>query len=140
MDLNKPIDSLNNTLLHLAVNASHLEATRILLSQKADPKIQNLKGDTPFHKATENGHLTSGLPIVALLLAHGASPKQKNHLGKTPLQTVTNIDAAVFVSVFSSRNLSYQAADLSVVSFIEDYAKENEIPLVKLSLVAFLCV
>ncbi|XP_011172017.2 transient receptor potential channel pyrexia-like [Solenopsis invicta] len=47
-----------NTALHHAVMQDSEEATQILLSEYADPKICNNSGNTPFHIAAERGNIT----------------------------------------------------------------------------------
>jgi ankyrin repeat protein len=57
-DLNAPdLNQRCNTALHLAVERNELEVVKFLLSQGANPNIENYFGKTPLHFAEERNHV-----------------------------------------------------------------------------------
>ena len=80
MSINQQDDS-GDTLLHLAVQAEDLIQVQSLLSQGANPSIQNIEENTPLHIAVH--HL---LPqFVQVLLKSGSNPNIKDSLGRSPM-------------------------------------------------------
>jgi len=70
------------TPLHLAVEKGLADNVRVLLYYKANPNIQDNKGNTPLHYYAMQKN-DSMIPIV--LIRHGADPNKKNFLGQTAL-------------------------------------------------------
>jgi len=78
-------DDLDNTLLHIAAGAGHLESVEFLLSKRdlIKPSLnkQNHIGDTPLHKAAFRGYHE----VIKQLLKGGCDSKVKNRDGKIPV-------------------------------------------------------
>jgi len=66
--------------LHSAVAGQHLEASRILLENGADPNAVQSEEFTPLMAAAQNGQAS----MVALLLQHGADPAARTRDGRAP--------------------------------------------------------
>jgi ankyrin repeat protein len=69
------------TPLHLAVSQGHLELSRMLLENEADPRMHDNNGDTPLHLAASGCHLE----IIRILLEYNAEVNSRNEDGSTPL-------------------------------------------------------
>ena len=56
--LSAPVDSQNNTPLHIAAERGHLDTVRLLVEQTFDTtSAKNSKGKTPMHLAAKCGHI-----------------------------------------------------------------------------------
>lgn len=78
------VDSRGCSALHLASWAGHADICKLLLTHPtlpADPNSANLQNETPLHYASQHGHLT----VLIELLAHGADPSILNFRDESPL-------------------------------------------------------
>jgi uncharacterized protein len=67
--------------LHEAAERGALEATRLLLSKKANPHALDLEGSTPLHEAAARAHLE----VAELLVMHRAEINTRDLAGHTRL-------------------------------------------------------
>ncbi len=89
LDVNAQDNYSKKTALHeaawmsipMGVTEKYVE---FLLKNKANPNIQDNKGETPLHSAA----FFMQIPNVKLLLNYGANPTIKNQNGKTPVNIV----------------------------------------------------
>ncbi len=79
-DIDKKED-LGYSPLAIAVARGHVEATRVLLQNRADVNTQDDKGNTPLHYVGEHNYLA----VAELLLEYGADVSIKNNSGNQPL-------------------------------------------------------
>lgn len=79
--LNMVDSKLRWSPLYRTVICGHIEATKFLLSQGADPNIKNNLGETPLHQAAE----ISQAKLVKILLKYKADPNSQQNDGNTPL-------------------------------------------------------
>eukprot|EP00746_Dinoflagellata_sp_MGD_P134722 gnl/MRDRNA2_/MRDRNA2_68599_c0_seq1.p1 gnl/MRDRNA2_/MRDRNA2_68599_c0~~gnl/MRDRNA2_/MRDRNA2_68599_c0_seq1.p1 ORF type:complete len:534 (-),score=73.72 gnl/MRDRNA2_/MRDRNA2_68599_c0_seq1:99-1517(-) len=70
----------SSTALHVAVKRSKLSVLQILLSNGADPALQDNFGNLPVHFAMEHGHQL----VLEALLASARGSDQLSWLAKTP--------------------------------------------------------
>lgn len=63
-----------NLAIHIAAQNGHTDLVKFLLSEKADPNVQNGKGQTPLHMTVEYDFYF----LSKVLLDAGADPKKKN--------------------------------------------------------------
>ncbi|KAL6052488.1 Fem-1-like protein b [Balamuthia mandrillaris] len=84
----KERDDMDNTPLHLAAGAGHLDMVQLLLEDKygADINAQNEHGKTPLHQAAWRGNLA----IVKLLTARGAKQDIEDRDGHLPRDLARN--------------------------------------------------
>ena len=86
------------TALHMAVRDRNLEAVRALLSNGADPDIEDRgRKSTPLRRAVANtgrggtgGQTDTAIEIVRLLLECGADPEHVNRSGKRMTESTRN--------------------------------------------------
>lgn len=101
-------DSEGNTPLHYAVQLESNDAyalINILLERSANPNIQNLRGQVPFHLLCHNEKLRQLFPMhytemISTLLSHGANPSIPSQTGCTALHLALyhhDIDTAVLL-------------------------------------------
>jgi hypothetical protein len=88
-DLDEP-DHANNTPLHAASIAGHVDIVKLLLDSGCIVDPVNLSRDTPLHDAIDNGHLE----CVKLLLSAGANPRKANGKGEDPSDLIDDEDDA----------------------------------------------
>ena len=60
---------------------SNIDLLKTILTNKADPNIQDIHGNTPLHLAAIREHPA----YLSILLAAGAQPNKQNNNKKTPL-------------------------------------------------------
>ena len=65
-----------------------MEVVKKLIQAGRDVNEQNGWGNTPLHKASENGHVE----VITALLAAGADKSIEAWLGETPLDVADNQD------------------------------------------------
>ena len=70
-----------STPLHFAVLSSQHQNSKILISNGANPNMQDASGNTPMHYAV----LKKDLPMIRLLNDNGASGTVKNMDGSSPI-------------------------------------------------------
>ncbi|KAM6305459.1 CARD- and ANK-domain containing inflammasome adapter protein-like [Aegotheles albertisi] len=75
------LNSLSETLLHVAAAHEHLTIMEYLISKGAKTDVKDKGGRTPLHRAAEKGHGDA----VKVLLRCGASMYSLDREGKTPL-------------------------------------------------------
>jgi ankyrin repeat protein len=78
------LDTRGSSPLHLAAWAGHAEICKLLLTHPtlpADPNCLTAENETPLHFASQHGHLTT----LIEMLAHGADPNIMNGRDETPL-------------------------------------------------------
>lgn len=78
------LDTRGSSPLHLAAWAGHHDICKLLLTHPtlpADPNGLTAENETPLHFASQHGHLTA----LIELLAHGADPNIMNCRDETPL-------------------------------------------------------
>ncbi|APR98104.1 ankyrin repeat domain-containing protein [Wolbachia endosymbiont of Folsomia candida] len=88
------------TILH-DVTEFHDGVTELLLGAGANPNIQDIKGKTPLHYATEFKCFGG----VEMLLGAGANPDIPDNDGKTPLQMATDLRCYNAVGLFFDEKL-----------------------------------
>nr|CAD7262231.1 unnamed protein product [Timema shepardi] len=98
LDVNKVVDSVNHTLLHLAVFRGHVPVVRLLLQRGANINKTDSWGDTPLHDSSSNGHLT----VCQLLVEAGCDLGVKDELGKTALERARDSGNTGVVKYLSS--------------------------------------
>jgi ankyrin repeat protein len=100
-------DSEGNTPLHYAVQLETDDAynlVNLLLERNANPNVQNLRGQVPFHLLCHNETLRSSrsnyTEMIHNLLLHGANPSIQSQTGCTALHLALyhqDIDTAVIL-------------------------------------------
>lgn len=78
-NLDFKLPDTQKTILHVAAEANHLQATELLLDAGADMNSIDALGNTPLHYA-------ANADVVNLLLRKGALREVKNQQGQTPVQ------------------------------------------------------
>eukprot|EP01006_Ploeotia_vitrea_P009510 TRINITY_DN22453_c0_g1_i1.p1 TRINITY_DN22453_c0_g1~~TRINITY_DN22453_c0_g1_i1.p1 ORF type:complete len:744 (+),score=417.84 TRINITY_DN22453_c0_g1_i1:246-2234(+) len=89
IEISKPIDKTQDTMLHVAVWHGRSHIVKWLLKHGANANSRNIKGNTPMHVACERGG--DRTDIVQLLMDNGGNPALTNYMeGKTPLDKASD--------------------------------------------------
>ena len=94
-DINEPIDSSLNRLLHTAAWHGNLEVTKYLIENGADMYISNKKGNLPMHVAISGGKVE----IVKLLIEKGQDLNYHSSSCGLPLHFAVLMDKTEIVKL-----------------------------------------
>lgn len=79
--INQSDSKTKNTLLFYSVRNDNYPLAEYLIEKNANINLQNILGETPFHKAVENG----SHKMINFLLDKGADPNIQQEFGETPM-------------------------------------------------------
>lgn len=117
-----------DTLLHVTARGGFDEATRFLLSLKANVNAANGAGETPLHAASAGGHHA----ILEMLLEANASPGATDGSGRTAMHLVARAGAAEAQQLLVDRGVAIDDPDREGNTPLHEAARAGSEPLVRL--------
>jgi uncharacterized protein len=116
--------------LHILVRGRDYDWISFLLGKKANPNIQNSRGETPLSLAAQIGWLEG----AQILLSHGASADLANSRGETPLIMAVHVRDVAMVRLLLASGANPKKTDNAAGYSAIDYARQDPRaqPLVKL--------
>lgn len=82
---------------------------RLLLSGRANPNCQNIRGETPLHLACAQAHKEKGKDVVLELLAAGSDPEVIDAKGHNPSACLPNEELLEWMSAWQPDEAALQA-------------------------------
>jgi ankyrin repeat protein len=73
---------MSRTIVSSSSLLNDRQCAKLLLERQADPKLDNLGGNTPLHLAS---WIANDPEIIDALVSFGANVNAKNDIGETPL-------------------------------------------------------
>jgi ankyrin repeat protein len=107
--------------LHILVRGRDFDWVSFLLGKRANPNIQNSRGETPLSVAAQIGWLEG----ADLLLRHGAMADLANGRGETPLIMAVHSRDIAMVRLLLSRGANPRKTDNAAGYSAIDYAKQD---------------
>jgi ankyrin repeat protein len=107
--------------LHILVRGRDMDWVGFLLGKRANPNIQNSRGETPLSLAAQIGWLEG----AELLLGRGASVDLANSRGETPLIMAVHSRDIAMVRLLLGRGANPKKTDNSAGYSALDYAKQD---------------
>lgn len=122
----------NETALHRACGAGHIDAARRLLAAGADPSARAKEGETPLHLATLDGNEA----LVQLLIDAGAQVNIATETGLMPLHLAALQGHAAIVRALVAAGASVHAIDAGDNQPLHRAAAQGHLDVVELLLEA----
>jgi uncharacterized protein len=107
--------------LHILVRGRDLTWLGFLLGKKANPNLQNSRGETPLSLAAQIGWLEG----AELLISRGASVDLANGRGETPLIMAVHARDVAMVRLLLANRANPKKTDNSAGYSALDYAKQD---------------
>jgi ankyrin repeat protein len=107
--------------LHILVRGRDLNWTAFLLGKRANPNLQNSRGETPLSLAAQIGWLEG----AELLISRGASVDLANARGETPLIMAVHSRDVAMVRLLLANRANPKKTDNSAGYSALDYAKQD---------------
>jgi ankyrin repeat protein len=107
--------------LHLLVRGRDYEWVSFMLGRRANPNIQNSRGETPLSLAAQIGWLEG----AQILLSHGASADLANSRGETPLMMAVHQRDVAMVRLLLASGANPKKTDNAAGYSAIDYARQD---------------
>ena len=120
--------SEGDTLLHVAARGGFDEATRFLISLKANVNTANVEGEVPLHAAAAGGNHA----VVGMLLEAKALPGVSDVSGRTAMHLAARIGSPESQQLLVERGASIDDVDREGNTPLHEAARAGSEPLVRL--------
>ncbi|MBV8685992.1 MAG: ankyrin repeat domain-containing protein [Alphaproteobacteria bacterium] len=107
--------------LHIVTRGRDLTWLSFLLGKRANPNIQNVRGETPLSLAAQIGWLEG----AELLVTHGGAVDLANGRGETPLIMAVHARDIAMVRLLLSRGANPKKTDNAAGYSAIDYARQD---------------